>query len=90
MKRYLSLIFLLLLFCLPSFEEEEEESSYVEPPRVTGAGERQSIGSLTISSPAENSSYESGGKLTVKASGEHLTRMEAVLSWEDGSLSCEA
>lgn len=91
MKRYLSLFLLLTLLSLPAFaEDEEEEAYYVEPPRITSAGETQSKGTLTVLLPEEGASYEAGGKLTVKAAGGHLARIEAVLSWENGSLSHEA
>lgn len=65
----------------PAFSEEEEDVSYSEPPKAP---------SLSIDLPAEGSTYEAGGKLTLKASGDALNKVSAVLSWDGGSLQCEA
>jgi len=73
LNRLLSLFLLLCLFLCPAIAEEEEEFSYehiLPEPHVT------------ILSPVSGQSYDEGGKLHVKARGENVTYMIAILQYE--------
>jgi len=73
LKRYFALLLLLcMLFTTVLADDEEVEFSYaqlVSEPHIT------------IISPSVGQSYDKGGKLHVKANGEHVNSMMAVLTY---------
>lgn len=79
MKRFLSLLLLLFLLAAPALaQEEDEEFSYaqiVPQPHIT------------VVSPSVGQSYDEGGKLYVKANGENVESMLAILSYNGENFS---
>ena len=73
MKRILAMLLLFSLLFAPALADDDEEFSYdqlVPEPHVT------------LISPVVGQSYDEGGKLLVKASGEHVTGLMAILQYD--------
>lgn len=73
MKRILVMLLLFSLLFAPALADDDEEFSYnqlVPEPHVT------------LISPVVGQSYDEGGKLFVKASGEHVTGLMAILQYD--------